>query len=254
MTSDLLSLIGTVFLWIYWPTFNGGLYFNDPKYGNVCIANTVVALCASCIASFSLSGLMGGRFSPSHVQNATLAGGVAVGAIASLEMGVATAAVLGAAGGMISTLGYQKLQPFLYDKIGLHDSCGVHNLHGMPGLFGSLASVVACAVIHDPSFHPVDKNTQALHQLAATFISLGIALVGGALTGVLVKTMGKQFNLGITDTSFFVDAAYWSSTEGYSIYSKSAAGKYLPSAETDVSNRSMGNSHSTKVAPIQGMP
>ena len=71
---------------------------------------------------------------------------------------------------------------------------------------------------------------------------------------MLVKTMGKQFNLGITDTSFFVDAAYWSSTEGYSIYSKSAAGKYLPSAETDVSNRSMGNSHSTKVAPIQGMP
>ena len=96
---------------------------SDPKYGNVCIANTVVALCASCIASFSLSGLMGGRFAPSHVQNATLAGGVAVGAIASLEMGVATAAVLGAAGGMISTLGYEKLQPFLYDKIGLHDRC-----------------------------------------------------------------------------------------------------------------------------------
>lgn len=195
MTSDLLSLIGTVFLWIYWPTFNGGLYFkyaplappltqtqrthpptrpthpssthasthtrptttktplfnpppapphqiqptcihtltpphtphptpccrSDPKYGNVCIANTVVALSASCIASFSLSGLMGGRFAPSHVQNATLAGGVAVGAIASLEMGLATAAVLGAVGGMISTLGYQKLQPFLYEKIGLHD-------------------------------------------------------------------------------------------------------------------------------------
>jgi hypothetical protein len=60
--------------------------------------------------------------------------------------------------------------------------------------------------------------------------------------------MGKQFNLGITDTHFFVDAAYWSNTEGYSVYSKSAAGKYL---ESDVSNsnRSMGHSHSTKRWP-----
>ena len=127
----------------------------------MCIVNTVVALCASCTAAFSLSGFMGGRFAPSTVQNATLAGGVAVGAIASLEMGLCTAAVLGAFGGMISTVGYQKLQPYLYEKLGLHDSCGVHNLHGLPGLFGSLASVVACAFIHDSSFHPNDKTTQA---------------------------------------------------------------------------------------------
>ena len=100
---------------------------------------------------------------------------------------------------------------------------------------------------------PPPSIVQALHQLAATFISLGIAIVGGAFTGLVVKMMGKQFNLGITDIHFFVDAAYWSNTEGYSVYSKSAAGKYL---ESDVSNsnRSMGHSHSTKVAPIQGMP
>jgi len=214
MVSDLLSLIGTVFLWIYWPTFNGGAYFSDPKYGNVCITNTVVALSASCIASFSLSGLMGGRFAPSHVQNATLAGGVAVGAIASLEMGLATSAVLGAFGGMLSTLGYQKLQPYLYEKIGLHDSCGVHNLHGLPGLFGSLASVVACAVHHDPTFHPNDKSTQALNQLWATIISLILALVGGAFTGLVVKLMGRQCHLGLAGQEFFIDAAYWSNTDG----------------------------------------
>ena len=100
----------------------------------------------------------------------------------------------------------------------------------------------------------VPAHTQALNQLAATFISLTIALVGGALTGLLVKMMGKQFNLGITDTHFFVDAAYWSNNEGYSVYNSQSGGKYLPSAESDVSNRSMGNSHSTKVAPIQALP
>ena len=49
-------------------------------------------------------GLLGGKFTPAHVQNATLAGGVAVGAIASLEIGFALAAAIGAFGGMVSTV------------------------------------------------------------------------------------------------------------------------------------------------------
>ena len=29
------------------------------------------------------------------------------------------------------------------EKLNLHDTCGVHNLHGMPGLLGAIAGVVA---------------------------------------------------------------------------------------------------------------
>ena len=109
--------------------------------------------------------------------------------------------------------------------------------------------------VYTPYSTPPLPTAQALNQLAATVISLVIALVGGALTGLLVKTMGTRFKLGITDTHFFVDAAYWSATEGYSVYDKpsQAGAKYLPSAEGNASHHS-NKSNSTKVAPITPSP
>ena len=37
-------------------------------------------------------------------------------------------------------------QPLLLSKLKIHDSCGVHNLHGMPGLFGGLLSVLLAGI------------------------------------------------------------------------------------------------------------
>jgi len=41
--------------------------------------------------------------------------------------------------GTISALGFHYLSPYLLKKINLHDTCGVHNLHGIPGIIGGLA-------------------------------------------------------------------------------------------------------------------
>lgn len=86
----------------------------------------------------------------------------------------------------------------------IHDTCGVHNLHGMPGIFGSLISclVVSFATkeVYGDSlngiFEYIGKDgftaqSQALMQLAALVVTLIFAIVGGALTGGLMKLVGK---------------------------------------------------------------
>ncbi len=42
----------------------------------------------------------------------------------------------------------------LFDKIKLHDTCGVHNLHGIPGVISGLASVLVCALATEEIYGP----------------------------------------------------------------------------------------------------
>ena len=218
IVSDLLSLIGTMFLWVYWPTFNGAVFFTGPRATidpNRCIVNTVVALCASCVTAFGISGLLSKRFSPADIQNSSLAGGVVVGAIARMDVEPAWAAGLGMVAAAVSVWGYQRLQPWLLEKLGLHDSCGVHNLHGMPSIIGALASVVAVLVVHDsPEYTKFDRGTQALNQFFAILSTLGISISGGVATGYFLKAVDRAMKRAVrADASAaawdFTDATYW---------------------------------------------
>jgi ammonium transporter Rh len=184
--SNILSLVGTIFLWVFWPALNGGAFTSDPVMGGRAIANTVVALLCSCTCTFMISGIIGGKLTPAHVQKATLAGGVAVGAVARMNIGLGWASIIGSIGAILSTLGCQYLQPFLERKLGMYDPCGVHNLFGLPGLFGSIMSCIFTSTAWE-QWMPWPQNQIQQYQLACLGTTLGMALATGAVTGCILR-------------------------------------------------------------------
>jgi ammonium transporter Rh len=111
------------------------------------IVNTALSLNACCVSAFIFSRLLSkeGKFDMVHIQNATLAGGVAIGSSADL-VGPGAAVVVGTLAGLLSVLGYVYVSDFLKSKLNLDDTCGVNNLHGMPGIAGGVIGAVATSV------------------------------------------------------------------------------------------------------------
>ncbi|XP_005359839.1 ammonium transporter Rh type A [Microtus ochrogaster] len=179
--SDLFAMIGTLFLWIFWPSFNSAIAVTGEKQYRA-IINTYLSLAACVIVAYALSSLVErrGRLDMVHIQNATLAGGVAVGTCADMEIPLFAAMAIGSIAGIISVLGYKFLSPLLANKLMIKDTCGVHNLHGLPGVFGGLASILA-------KYLGMSTVSTMAMQAAALGSSIGSAIVGGLVTGLILK-------------------------------------------------------------------
>ncbi|XP_014482238.1 PREDICTED: ammonium transporter Rh type A isoform X2 [Dinoponera quadriceps] len=236
--SDIFAMIGTLFLWLFWPSFNSaGLTGDDQQRA---IINTLLSISASCVTAFAVSALVSnGKFNMVHVQNSTLAGGVAIGTAAGMMCGGVGALAVGAVSGIISVLGYKYLTPMIQKHMRIHDTCGVHNLHGMPGvlagLFGALMAVIATEAVYDYSLYDIfpartpsagqkfaelrdnmrgeispgyDRTAyqQAGFQLLALVVTLGISIVSGLITGHLMHVPACG---SITEEEKFDDKAVW---------------------------------------------
>lgn len=79
------------------------------------------------------------------VLNASLAGGVAIGSACDLIVLPFGAMLVGFTAGVVSSFGFARLSKYLQKTIKLHDSCGVLNLHGMPGVIGGLVSAIVAS-------------------------------------------------------------------------------------------------------------
>ncbi|KAM4602317.1 ammonium transporter Rh type B [Discoglossus pictus] len=222
--SDLFAMIGTIYLWMFWPSFNSAITAHgDDQHRTV--MNTYYSLAACTLATFAVSSLLNGegKLDMVHIQNAALAGGVAVGTSAEMMLTPFGAMIAGSLAGIVSTLGYKFISPVLDSKLKIQDTCGVHNLHGMPGIMGAIiGAIVASAATADiygegmsdvfPLIADGERTakSQAVSQILALGVALGFALIGGAIVGFLLKIpiFGAP-----SDAQCFEDSIYWETPE-----------------------------------------
>ncbi|XP_055387043.1 ammonium transporter Rh type B [Condylostylus longicornis] len=228
--SDLFAILGSLILWIYWPSFNSVLASGADR--ERAAINTFLSLSAASLTTFALSALLSEekKFDMVHIQNSTLAGGVAVGSVCNLLIGPHGAVLIGITAGVLSVIGYRFISPFLESKIGLQDTCGVNNLHGMPGILSALFSILYAALatqnnykdslkvifpaMGDTSDEPImfvgglrrTALQQAGYQAIGILVTVISGAIGGLITGLILKS--KLFR-NLETKEHDKDQEYW---------------------------------------------
>ncbi|XP_038016588.1 blood group Rh(CE) polypeptide isoform X2 [Motacilla alba alba] len=205
--SELFSVLGTVFVWVFWPSFNSILAKSKKVEA---VLNTYLALAVSAVAAFILSALTSkdGKFRMAHVRSAVLAGGVAVTYTAHCNHPW-IAMVLGLLGSVITILGSHCLQRCLNPALKLQDTSGVHFTFGLPAVLGAVAAVVL-RVVEDG----IETQWNELSSLGYTaFFNIGAfcqtistALITGLITGLILNI---KLLKAVHVSKYFDDQFYW---------------------------------------------
>ena len=176
-TSDRYSLLGSMVLWVFWPSFCAALV--APADVPRTAVNVILALCGSTIATYFASVKLRGKIAPADIANATLAGGVAIGSTCDLAV-PGTAFVIGILAGVVSTFGFAIIQARLTDSTKIVDTCGVLYLHGLPGLLGGIAALFVASGI----------NFRA--QMTGIAITVVLAASCGLISGKVLSVLGRR--------------------------------------------------------------
>ncbi|VDM56648.1 unnamed protein product [Angiostrongylus costaricensis] len=228
--SDIFAMIGTIFLWVFWPSFNSATAEpTDARQRAVC--NTLLSLCACTIVTFLVSQATDRhkKFDMVHIANSTLAGGVAIGTIANVVLHPLHALIVGVIAGFLSVLGFKYITPFLSSRVEIHDTCGVNNLHGMPGVLAGLLSAIF-VIIYNPAnygkslnfIYPamqsrsntegISAESQAVNQLIGLGMVLVSSIISGLFTGVILRL--KIFNQ-VHEKVMYADDDYFDAPADY---------------------------------------
>jgi ammonium transporter Rh len=175
--SNRFSMIGSMVLWLFWPSFCSAVVPVDQVAATA--INTILALCGATLSTFIFSMIFGkGKVAIGDMANAALAGGVAIGATCNVVNGP-TAFIIGTVAGALCVFGYTVVQAKIKKIFKIVDTCGVHNLHGMPGLFGGVIAIFVVPGV-------------AKAQISGIACTIVLACVGGLVGGFILRATGSK--------------------------------------------------------------
>lgn len=186
----MVAVVGSIFLWMYWPSFNGALAEGTAQHR--IIVNTTIGIVGSVLSSACTSRIFFGKLDMEIILNATLAGGVAIGSSCDLICEPWCALALGMAGGILSSTGFSKIGPWLCEsKLQLQDTCGVHSLHGMPGVFAACFSMFYLLTLEGrfPENYLAMTTKKEDGGLGGTFASQSVAQLKSLLVTLVIAIL-----------------------------------------------------------------
>jgi ammonium transporter Rh len=188
--SDKFSLLGSMVLWLFWPSFCAALV--PVAQVPLTVINVVIALCGATLATYATTLLLRHQISVADIANASLAGGVAIGSTCNYAA-PAGALLIGVLAGTLSVFGFAVILPWLQKMVQKVDTCGVMYLHGLPGLLGGLAALFIVSGI--------SRRTE----LTGILIAIVLALLTGYLAGLVLALFGRRQE-AYADAEEFLDA------------------------------------------------
>lgn len=187
--SDKFSMLGSMVLWLFWPSFCAALVTVEKVPQTV--INVVIALCGATLATYVTSLALRRKLSIADIANASLAGGVAIGSACDNANSVSSM-LIGLAAGALSVFGYAVILPWLKNKTRKVDTCGVMYLHGLPGLLGGIAAMFVV--------NGLNNQIQFTGILFAAVTAFGC----GYISGLILSAFGSRV-VAYEDSEEFLD-------------------------------------------------
>lgn len=175
--SNQFSMLGSMVLWIFWPSFCAAPA--EVSRMPLAAVNTILSLCGATVATYIASTMIRKKIGIEDMANAALAGGVAIGSSCAHTTAKASL-ILGIVAGTLSVVGFAIIQPRVQKALKGIDTCGVHNLHGMPGILGGLAAIF------------IAENAVPGLQIKGVFITFIVAWITGLAAGTVVSLFGYR--------------------------------------------------------------
>jgi Amt family ammonium transporter len=172
-----LATIGVFLLWFGWFGFNGGSELSAFAPGvSYVLVTTTFAACGGGLAAGAVSWIAGGKPDLSMMLNGILAGLVGITAGPDVPSWIGAFIICGIIPGIIVYFSV-----LFFDKIKIDDPVGAISVHGVCGIYGTLA------VGFSGGFDGGQFAIQAIGTIAGVVFAFAVALI---LFGILKVAMG----------------------------------------------------------------